>query len=261
MDTSMMQQQQQQPSPCSNNTLSFPFPGALLHALPHLPSILHGSCCHHLARAEAHFGELQRTADQVLSPLRRACLEAVLAAPPLLQRLILPLGLPRPHQVKYWKSFKSPLRGHNFAAIIPGDSVAELVVTNGIFNFLNIYNTLLITRLVLTWFPDPPQIIANPLSTICDPYLNIFRGLIPPLGGTIDLSPILAFLVLNVFTNTASALPAELPHSGSKSISDSSSCSRMPKDVRKLTWRQQVQYKKGELLRKKSIETTEGSAL
>jgi hypothetical protein len=35
-------------------------------------------------------------------------------------------------------------------------------------------------------------------STLCDPYLNLFRGLIPPLGGTIDLSPILAFVVLDV---------------------------------------------------------------
>lgn len=47
-------------------------------------------------------------------------------------------------------------------------------------------------------------------STLCDPYLNIFRGLIPPLGG-LDLSPVLAFLVLNAFTSTAAALPAELP--------------------------------------------------
>lgn len=34
--------------------------------------------------------------------------------------------------------------------------------------------------------------------TLCDPYLNLFRGLIPPIGGTIDLSPILAFIVLDV---------------------------------------------------------------
>ncbi|KAG5018518.1 hypothetical protein AAZX31_06G052000 [Glycine max] len=101
--------------------------------------------------------------------------------------------------------------GHNFAAVLPGDSVAGLVVANGVLNFLNIYNTLLIVRLVLTWFPNTPPSIVSPLSTICDPYLNIFRGLIPPLGGTLDLSPILAFLVLNAFTSTASALPAELP--------------------------------------------------
>ncbi|KAL0323696.1 UNVERIFIED_CONTAM: YlmGprotein 2, chloroplastic [Sesamum calycinum] len=103
------------------------------------------------------------------------------------------------------------LSNSNFAAILPGDSVAGVVVTNGILNFLNIYNTLLVVRLVLTWFPNAPPAVVSPLSTLCDPYLNIFRGIIPPLGGTLDLSPILAFLVLNAFTSTAAALPAELP--------------------------------------------------
>ncbi|KAK9273808.1 hypothetical protein L1049_018619 [Liquidambar formosana] len=112
-----------------------------------------------------------------------------------------------------YQNLKS-LSNHNFAAILPGDSVAGIVVANGILNFLNIYNTLLVVRLVLTWFPNSPPAIVSPLSTLCDPYLNIFRGIIPPLGGTLDLSPILAFLVLNFFTSTASALPAELPSTG-----------------------------------------------
>ncbi len=34
------------------------------------------------------------------------------------------------------------------------------------------------------------------LSSITDPYLNAFRGIIPPIGG-LDLSAILAFLALN----------------------------------------------------------------
>ncbi|KAL3695096.1 hypothetical protein R1sor_008747 [Riccia sorocarpa] len=135
------------------------------------------------------------------------------------------------------------LRGGKFAAIIPGDSVVEVVITSGIFSFLNIYNTLLITRLVLTWFPNPPAIIANPLSTICDPYLNIFRGIIPPLGGTIDLSPILAFLALNVFTNTAAALPAELPSNGA--IAQNPSLS-------KATWRQRAQLRKGQQIKEEN---------
>lgn len=96
------------------------------------------------------------------------------------------------------------------AAIIPGDSVAEQVFTTGIQNFLGLYNTALVVRLVLTWFPNPPQVIVGPLSTLCDPYLNLFRGIIPPLGGTLDFSPILAFVLLSVFTNTAAALPCEL---------------------------------------------------
>tara|TARA_Y100001968_G_scaffold58635_1_gene49720 strand:- start:7062 stop:7367 length:306 start_codon:yes stop_codon:yes gene_type:complete len=63
---------------------------------------------------------------------------------------------------------------------------------------LLIYSYLLIIRVLLTWFPNldwTNPILAN-LSAITDPYLNIFRGLIPPIAG-IDISPILAFLLLN----------------------------------------------------------------
>ncbi|KAH7837517.1 hypothetical protein Vadar_014752 [Vaccinium darrowii] len=135
------------------------------------------------------------------------------------------LSLPSPfrnfsqiHQKNYRNL--NGLSKHNFAAILPGDSVAGLVVANGINNFLNIYSNLLVVRLVLTWFPNTPPAIVSPLSTVCDPYLNIFRGIIPPLGGTLDLSPILAFLVLNAFTSAASALPAELPSTGTSSPSN-----------------------------------------
>jgi YggT family protein len=38
------------------------------------------------------------------------------------------------------------------------------------------------------------------VSSITDPYLNAFRGLIPPLGG-LDLSAILAFLALQLGQN------------------------------------------------------------
>ncbi|RAL52852.1 hypothetical protein DM860_007620 [Cuscuta australis] len=123
-------------------------------------------------------------------------------------------GLRQIQRSKGCKNVKVVSTGHNFAAILPGDSVAGVVVTNGVLNFLNIYNSLLVVRLVLTWFPNVPPAIVTPLSTLCDPYLNVFRGIIPPLGGTLDLSPILAFLVLNAFTSAAAALPAELPCTG-----------------------------------------------
>ena len=63
---------------------------------------------------------------------------------------------------------------------------------------LLIYSYLLIIRVLLTWFPnlDWSNPILSNLSAITDPYLNIFRGVIPPIAG-IDISPILAFLLLN----------------------------------------------------------------
>ena len=64
---------------------------------------------------------------------------------------------------------------------------------------LQIYSLVLIVRVLLSWFPNLDW--SNPglssVSAITDPYLNAFRGLIPPLGG-IDLSALLAFLALNL---------------------------------------------------------------
>jgi YggT family protein len=84
-----------------------------------------------------------------------------------------------------------------------------LITTLG--NFITVFNFLLIIRVLLTWFPNIDwytQPFAA-LSLICDPYLNLFRSIIPPLGG-MDFSPILAFLVLNLagqFLVSLSTLP------------------------------------------------------
>jgi len=45
----------------------------------------------------------------------------------------------------------------------------------------SLYNTVLIGRIILTWFPSAPQAIVQPLSTVTDPYLNLFRY--TPHGG------------------------------------------------------------------------------
>lgn len=68
--------------------------------------------------------------------------------------------------------------------------------------FLQIYFVLLIIRILLSWFPNlnwynPPLSI---LSQVTDPYLNLFRSIIPPLGG-IDFSPMLAIFVLQMVSS------------------------------------------------------------
>ncbi len=78
------------------------------------------------------------------------------------------------------------------------NSVALLAKT--LVTFITIYMYLLIIRVLLTWFPKvnwlaPPFSI---LSQLTDPYLKIFRSIIPPLGGTLDISPMLAILLLQV---------------------------------------------------------------
>ncbi len=64
---------------------------------------------------------------------------------------------------------------------------------------LSIYSLVLLVRVLLSWFPnlDWSNPLLSTVSSITDPYLNAFRGLIPPLGG-LDLSAILAFLALQL---------------------------------------------------------------
>ena len=64
---------------------------------------------------------------------------------------------------------------------------------------LQIYSLVLIVRVLLSWFPnlDWGNPLLSTVSSITDPYLNAFRGLIPPLGG-LDLSAILAFIALSL---------------------------------------------------------------
>ena len=74
------------------------------------------------------------------------------------------------------------------------------VVAAGMSKWLNIYSGILLLRVLLSWFPNIPW-DRQPLSALrdlCDPYLNLFRNIVPPLLDTLDVSPIFAFIVLGV---------------------------------------------------------------
>jgi YggT family protein len=71
------------------------------------------------------------------------------------------------------------------------------LVLQSLSQFINIYLLLIFVRILLSWFQTAEWAdrIMSFLSPITDPYLNIFRSFIPPLGG-IDISPIVAILLL-----------------------------------------------------------------
>merc|ERR1712204_141685 len=90
--------------------------------------------------------------------------------------------------------------------VIPGDSAAEFVVISGFINFFSLYNTILTARILLSWFPQAQgQPLLQPLFVVTDPFLNLFRGLIPPIGG-LDLSVLPAFFLLSALGNAVPAL-------------------------------------------------------
>ncbi len=89
------------------------------------------------------------------------------------------------------------------------NSVALL--TNTLVTFITIYLYMILIRVLLSWFPNINW-YAQPfaiLSQLTDPYLNLFRSIIPPLGG-IDLSAILAILLLQVASGVLSSFQGSL---------------------------------------------------
>ena len=88
-----------------------------------------------------------------------------------------------------------------------------------IASVLGIYSTLLIIRIIISWFlmfsgrggwrtydgqedngrqPSGLETADNILGRICDPYLNVFRGVKSLRRSNIDFTPLLAFVVLNL---------------------------------------------------------------
>lgn len=79
------------------------------------------------------------------------------------------------------------------------DSIADYLSA-----LIFVYFILIFVRVLLSWVPRLPynrylRAAVGFVEDVVDPYLNLFRRVIPPLGGggfALDLSPILAMVVL-----------------------------------------------------------------
>merc|ERR1712216_713857 len=74
--------------------------------------------------------------------------------------------------------------------------------------FLHIYMAMLVLRITIMWFPNlnPYRQPFYSMMQLTDPYLNLFRGWMPPIFG-IDLSVILAFVVIQAVIDTLTISP------------------------------------------------------
>lgn len=69
-----------------------------------------------------------------------------------------------------------------------------------IYAIADAYTMLIFVYVLMSWLPTVNMgllgDINRVLSRVCDPYLDLFRRFIPPIGGMVDISPIVALLVL-----------------------------------------------------------------
>jgi YggT family protein len=84
------------------------------------------------------------------------------------------------------------------------DSVAGFVQV-----FVTVYSLLILAYIITSWvrLPYSPWLnrIQRFLYDVCDPYLRLFRRLIPPIG-PLDLTPMVAVIVLLVFRGLLNAV-------------------------------------------------------
>lgn len=83
-------------------------------------------------------------------------------------------------------------------AVTTGGEHVFLLLTRSVASFIKLYLLFLFMRVLLSWFPAfnwerQPWLALRQLT---DPYLNMFRGVIPPFFGMIDFTPLLGFFVL-----------------------------------------------------------------
>ncbi len=83
------------------------------------------------------------------------------------------------------------------------DDIADYVAS-----LFLIYLILIFVRILLSWIPRIPynpalMAVVDFVHQVTDPYLNLFRRCLPPIGGgrmALDISPILATIVLIILS-------------------------------------------------------------
>ncbi len=70
-----------------------------------------------------------------------------------------------------------------------------------ILALIDFYSILVVVYVLMSWIPQGASRIVEDiravLASLCEPYLSLFRRVIPPLG-MIDFSPVVAIIVLEL---------------------------------------------------------------
>ena len=73
------------------------------------------------------------------------------------------------------------------------------MIANIINLFFITYTIMLFAKIIGSWLPSLSHTpVMRFVNHYTEPFLSLFRKLIPPIGGILDLSPLLAFFSLKM---------------------------------------------------------------
>ena len=69
-----------------------------------------------------------------------------------------------------------------------------------LLSLVDLYAWIILAYCILSWIPDTGNSVLRDvkafLARLVEPFLAPFQKIIPPIGGMVDISPIIAFFVL-----------------------------------------------------------------
>ena len=88
-------------------------------------------------------------------------------------------------------------------------AIDRVTIADYVSTLITVYVVLIFIRILMSWFTRIPynrylDMALRFVSEVTDPYLNLFRRFIPMVRigpGALDLSPIVAVLVLSILGN------------------------------------------------------------
>jgi len=79
-----------------------------------------------------------------------------------------------------------------------------------IINFFNLLTNILLVlifiRVIISWIPAKITGFRRFINDTTEPILAPIRKIIPPIGGTLDLSPIVAYLAIYLLQTVVNSL-------------------------------------------------------
>jgi YggT family protein len=86
------------------------------------------------------------------------------------------------------------------------DAISQVEVFIGVF--ASVYSLTLIAYVITSWIKLPYSLspVQRFLHDVCEPYLRLWRRLLPFSAGPMDFSPIVAIIALGLFARLVIAL-------------------------------------------------------
>lgn len=79
------------------------------------------------------------------------------------------------------------------------------IVGGLLYGFIAIYMLLIFARILYSWFADSHSALLHFLIRATEPVLGPFRRVIPPVGGMMDISPIVVMFLLDLLRRAVAA--------------------------------------------------------